>query len=203
MVFESKNCTTIKFPVHCLLVQEQSITIDEKSAQMLTDNVGNDISKLIPQLEKLVVSLPAGNKRVTAELVEQMWASVRIFNPELQKAITRKDMLTANRIVDHFGRNPKEYPMMATVAVLFNYFSNLLECYWLPRRDEQSVMAALQIRSSFFARDYMTGLRNYSAGKVMEIISDLRRFDASSKGVDNVSATQHELLRELVYRIMH
>jgi DNA polymerase-3 subunit delta len=89
------------------------------------------------------------------------------------------------------------------VALLFNYFSNLLECYWLPRRDEKSVMAALQIRSSYFARDYMIGLKHYSAAKVMEIISDLRRFDAASKGVDNVSASQHELLRELVYRIMH
>lgn len=93
--------------------------------------------------------------------------------------------------------------MMGTVAILFNYFSNLLECYWLPRRDEQSVMAALQVRSSYFVRDYMTGLKNFSATKVMEIISELRRFDASSKGVDNVSASQHELLRELVYRIMH
>jgi DNA polymerase-3 subunit delta len=205
VVFESKKLYDNQIPPFIVSwFREQSITIDEKSAQMLTDYVGNDISKLIPQLEKLMVSLPAGNKRVTAELVEQNVGISKDFNTfELQKAIIRKDLLTANRIVDHFGKNPKEYPMMATVAVLFNYFSNLLECYWLPRRDEQSVMAALQIKSSFFARDYMTGLRNYSAGKVMEIISDLRRFDASSKGVDNVSATQHELLRELVYRIMH
>ncbi len=205
VVFESRKLYDNQIPPFIISwFREQSVTIDVKSAQMLTDFVGNEISKLIPQLEKLVVSLPAGNKKVTAELVEQNIGISKDFNSfELQKAIIQKDLLTANRIVDHFGRNPKEYPMMATVAVLFNYFSNLLECYWLPQRDEQSVMAALQIRNAFFVRDYMTGLRHYTAGKVMEIISDLRRFDAASKGVDNVSASQHELLRELVYRIMH
>ena len=111
--------------------------------------------------------------------------------------------MAANRIVDYFDKNPKENPMMATIAILFNYFSNLLECFWLPRKDEQSVMHALNMRSPYFVRDYMTGLRNYSAQKVMGIISDLRTFDARSKGVDNVSASQGDLLKELVYRIMH
>lgn len=205
VVFESKKLYDNEIPPFInSWFREKGITIDDKAAQMLTDNVGNDISKLIPQLEKLMVSLPDTAKRVTAGLVEQNVGISKEFNTfELQKAIIRKDLLTANRIVNHFGKNPKEYPMMATVAVLFNYFSNLLECYWLANRDKQSVMAALQIRSSYIARDYMTGLRHYSAAKVMEIISDLRRFDAASKGVDNVSATQHDLLRELVYRIMH
>jgi DNA polymerase-3 subunit delta len=124
-------------------------------------------------------------------------------NFELQKAIISKNIVAANRIVDYFDKNPKENPMIATIAVLFNYFSNLLECFWLPRKDEQSIMNTLNMRSAYFVRDYMTGLRNYNAQKVMEIISDLRTFDARSKGVDNISATQGDLLKELVYRIMH
>lgn len=92
---------------------------------------------------------------------------------------------------------------MATVAVLFNYFSNLLECFWLPRKDENSVMSALNIRSSFFVKDYMDGIRNYNANKVMEIISELRTVDAGSKGIDNISATHGELLKVLIYKIMH
>lgn len=205
VVFESKKLYDNQIPPFISTwFGQKGFTIEEKAAQMLTDNVGNDISKLIPQLEKLIVSLPEENKRVTAELVEQNVGISKDFNNfELLQAIIRKDFLTANRIVDYFGKNPKEYPIMATVAILFNYFSNLLECYWLPRKDEQSVMVALQIRSAYFVRDYMTGLRFYSAMKVMDIISDLRRIDASSKGVDNVSASQYELLRELVYRIMH
>jgi len=78
-----------------------------------------------------------------------------------------------------------------------------LECFWLPQKNEQNVMLALNLKSSFFARDYMTGLRNYNAVKVMEIITCLRIFDGKSKGIDNVSASPGELLKELVYKIMH
>ncbi|MFA6736398.1 MAG: DNA polymerase III subunit delta [Saccharofermentanales bacterium] len=205
VVFESKKLYDNQIPAFITSwFREKEIGIDEKSAQMLTDHLGNEISKLIPQLQKLEVSPAEGARRVTSDLIEKNVGISKEFNNfELQKAIITKNVLAANRIVDYFSRNPKENPMMVTVAILFNYFSNLLECFWLPQKDEQSIMAALNMRSSFFVRDYMTGLRNYNAGKVMEIISDLRTFDARSKGVDNISASQGELLRELVYRMMH
>ena len=171
---------------------------------MLTDFVGNDLSKLLPQLQKLEVSLPEGSKRITSELIEKNVGVSKDYNNfELLKAIIEKNTLTAYRIVDYFSKNPKDNPTIVTLSVLFNYFSNLLECYWLKDKSEQSVMNALNIRSSYFVRDYMTGLRNYSAAKVTEIISYLRTYDAKSKGVENVSASQGELLQELVYKIMH
>lgn len=204
-VFESKKLYDNQIPAFIQSwLKEKEITIDDKSAQMLTDYVGNDISKLIPQLQKLEVSLPEMQRRITSEMIEKNVGISKDYNNfELQKAIISKNVVMANRIVDYFDKNPKDNPMIATVAVLFNYFSNLLECYWLPQKDEQSVMNALQMKSSFFVRDYMTGLRNYNAQKVMQIISDLRTFDARSKGVDNVSISQGDLLKELVYRIMH
>lgn len=205
VVFESKKMYDNQIPAFITTYfREKEIGIDEKSARMLADYVGNDISKLIPQLQKLEVSLSEGSRSVTSDLIEKNVGISKDYNNfELQNAIIRKDFLTANRIVDYFGKNPKDNPMMATVSVLFNYFSNLLECFWLPRKDEQSIMAALHMRSSYFVRDYLTGLRNYNANKVIEIISDLRTFDARSKGIDNISASQGELLKELVYRIMH
>jgi DNA polymerase-3 subunit delta len=205
VVFESKKLYENQIPAFIISwFREKEIGIDEKSAQMLTDYLGNDISKLIPQLQKLEVSLTEGSRRVTADLIEKNVGISKEFNNfELQKALITKNVLAANRIVDYFSRNPKDNPMMVTVAILFNYFSNLLECYWLPRKDEQSIMNALNMKSSFFVRDYTTGLRNYNANKVMEIISDLRTFDARSKGVDNISASQGDLLKELVYRILH
>ncbi len=204
-VFESKKLYENQIPAFIQSwLKERGIGIDEKSAQMLTDYVGNDISKLIPQLQKLEVSLPEGEQRITSALIERNVGISKDYNNfELQKAVISKNVVAANRIVDYFDKNPKENPMMATIAVLFNYFSNLLECFWLPRKDEQSIMNALNMKSAYFVRDYMTGLRNYNAQKVMEIISDLRTFDARSKGVDNVSASQGDLLKELVYRIMH
>lgn len=205
VLFESKKMYENQIPAFITSwFKDREIGIDAKSSQMLTDHVGNDISKLIPQLQKLEISLDEGGRRITSELIEKNVGISKDYNNfELQKAIIHKDTLTANRIVNHFGMNPKDHPIMVTITVLFNYFSNLLECFWLPRKDEQSIMSALNIRSSYFARDYLTGVRNYNARKVMDIISDLRTFDARSKGVDNISASHGELLKELVYRIMH
>ena len=118
--------------------RNHGVNIDDKAAQMLTDNVGNDLGKLIPQLEKLLISLPAGGKRISAELVEDNVGISKDFNNfELLQAIIRKDFLAANRIVDHFGMNPREYPIMVTLAVIFNYFSNLLECFWFSKMNSR------------------------------------------------------------------
>ncbi|MDR1517854.1 MAG: DNA polymerase III subunit delta [Dysgonamonadaceae bacterium] len=205
VVFESKKLYDNQVPGFISgYFREKSIGIDEKSAQMLTDFVGNDLSKLIPQLQKLEVSLPESSRRITSELIEANVGISKDYNNfELQKAVVQKNILTANRIVNYFEQNPKDNPMLVTVSVLFNYFNNLLEIYWLPQKNEQTIMKVLNLPSSFFAQDYMAGLRNYNANKVMEIISLLRTYDAKSKGLDNASASQGELLRELMYRIMH
>ncbi|MDO5522436.1 MAG: DNA polymerase III subunit delta [Bacteroidia bacterium] len=205
VVFESKKWYENQIPAFIKgYFSEKNIKIDEKSAQMLTDFVGNDISKLIQQLQKLQISLPQGSNTVTSELIEKNVGISKDYNNfELLKAVIAKDILTANRIIEYFDKNPKDNPSVVTLSVFFNYFGNLLECFWLPQKNEQSVMSALNLRSSFFARDYMTGLRNYNALKVMEIISHLRAFDGKSKGIDSISASAGELLKELVYKIMH
>ena len=206
VVFESKHLYDNQIPPFVIqYLREKGIGIDEKSALLLSDYVGNDLSKLIQELKKLEVAVSGlTNKRVTSKLIEvNVGISKEFNNFELQTAVSQKDVYTVNRIIDHFDRNPKDNPIMATISVLFNYFSNLLECYWLPKKDEQSVMKTLNIGKSFFARDYMAGLRNYNAMKVTEIISLLRIYDAKSKGVDNSSATHGQLLKELMYKIMH
>lgn len=207
VIFESKKLYDNQIPGFITsYLKAREIGIDVKSAHMLSEFVGNDISKLIPELQKLEVSLPEAPtpRHITADLIEKnIGISKEYNNFELVNAIAAKDIYAANKIVNYLSKNSKNNPIMSTIAVLFNYFSNLLECFWLPRKDEQSVMSALNLRSSFFARDYMAGIRNYNANKVINIISELRTVDARSKGVDNISATQGELLKELVYKILH
>ena len=205
VVFESKKLYENQVaPFIHTYFTERGIKIDVKSAQMIVDFMGNDLGKLVTQLEKLEVSMPQGLRTVDADLIEKNIGISKDYNNfELQKAIIEKDFEKANKIVDYFAKNPKDNPVFFTLAVLFNYFSNLLECFWLPQKNEQNVMTALNLKSSFFARDYMTGLRNYNANKVLSIISDLRTYDAKLKGIDNVSAGQGDLMKKLVYRIMH
>ena len=207
VIFESKKLYDNQIPGFITTyLKAKAIGIDVKSAHMLSEFVGNEISKLIPELQKLELSLPdpPSPRRITADLIEKNVGISKDYNNfELINAIASKDIYAASRIVNYFSKNSKNHPIMSTTAVIFNYFSNLLECFWLTRKDEQSVMNALNLRSSFFARDYMSGLRNYTANKVINIISEFRTIDSRSKGVDNISATQGELLKELIYKILH
>ena len=205
VIFESKKLYENQIPAFIKsFFQHKSIGIEDKAAQMLTDFVGNDLNKLVQELQKLEISLPENQKRITPELVEKNVGISKDFNNyELLRAVVEKNILLANRIVNYFDKNPKDNPIMVTISVLFGYFSNLLECYWLTDKSEQNVMNTLNLRSSFMARDYMSGLKNYGVNKVMEIISLLRIYDAKSKGIDNVSATHGDLLKELIYKIMH
>ena len=206
VLFESKKIPDYKMPAFITsLMQQRSIGVDGKAAQMLADFLGNNLSRLSKELDKLVLLLPEnGAKRITPELVEQnVGISKEYNNFELLKAIATKDVLKANRIAQYFEKNPKNNPIQATLPVLFNYFSNLLVCYYAKDRSENGLMAALGLRGAFQVKDYVLGMRNYPAMKVFNIIHDIRITDARSKGVDNSSASDAELLKELLYKILH
>ncbi|MEG1748081.1 MAG: DNA polymerase III subunit delta [Tannerellaceae bacterium] len=206
LLFESKKIPDYKMPSFITsLMQQRSIGVDAKAAQMLADYLGNDLGRLDKELEKLTIILPEkGLKRVTAELIEQnIGISKEYNNFELIKALAMKDVLKANRIIDYFEKNPKNNPIQMTLPVLFNYFSNLLICYYSKDRTESGLMLALNLRGLFQVKDYSIGMKNYSAMKVFNLISEIRTADARSKGVENTSATDGDLLKELLYKILH
>lgn len=205
VVFESKKIPDYKMPAFIgSFVQGKGMTIDDKSAQMLSDYLGNDLSKLSNELDKLIIALPEGQTRITPEVIEQNIGISKDYNIfELQKAIITKDIFKANQIADYFEKNPKNNPMIMTLSVLFNFFSNLMICYWAPNKTDNGLAQELGLRSPFMARDYVTALKSYNAFKCMNIISLLRTYDAKGKGVDNVSTPDGQLLKELLYKIMH
>ena len=206
ILFESKKIPDYKMPGFITgLLQQRSLSIDVKAAQMLSDFLGNDLNRLSKELDKLaIVMAQMGSKRVTPELVERnIGISKEYNNFELIKALATKDVLKANRIAQYFEKNPKTNPLQMTLAVLFNYFSNLLIAYYSKDRSEAGLMAALGLRSAFQLKDYQMGMRHYSAMKVFLSIGEIRKADAASKGVDNASASDADLLKELLYKIMH
>lgn len=203
--FESKKIPDYKLPAFISsFVQTKGLGIDDKSAEMLANNLGSDLSKLSNELDKLIITLPASNKRITPELIEQNIGISKDFNNfELLKAVVQKDIFKANQIADYFEKNPKNNPYIMSLAILFNFFSNLMICYWAKDKSENGLAKELGLRSSFMAKDYVIALRHYNAFKCMEIISLLRTYDAKGKGVDNVSTPDGQLLKELLYKIMH
>ncbi len=206
VLFDSQKVAEYKLPAFITgFLQQRNINIDPKASQMLSDYIGNDLSRLVKELDKLAIVLAdKGGNRITPELVEQNIGISKDYNNfELVKALSVKDVLKANRIIHYFGMNPKSNPIQLTLSVLFNYFTNLLICYYSKDKSDNGLMIALGLKNPYFVKDYSSGIRNYSAMKVFQMISAIRDTDAKSKGVGNISASDSELLKELVYRILH
>ena len=204
-IFESKKIPEYKIPAFITsYILSKGLSIDQKSAQMLSDYLGNDLSKLTNEIAKLLIAIPPGQMRITADLIEENIGISKDFNNfELLNAIINKNIFKVNQIADYFEKNPKNNPMIMTMSVLFNFFSNLMICYWAKNKAEQGLATELGLRNPYQAKDYVIALKNYNAFKCMEIIGLLRIYDAKSKGVDNNSAPDGELLKELLYKITH
>ena len=206
ILFESKKVPDYKMPAFITsLLHSRNLKIDTKSAQMLSDYIGNDLNRLVKELDKLTIIL-ADKKldTITPELIEQNIGISKEYNSfELIKALSMKDILKANRIIQYFEKNPKSNPIQMTLPVLFNYFSNLMICYYSNDKSENGIMNTLGFRSTFQAKDYSVGIRNYSAMKIYTLIGEIRDAEAKSKGVGNPNTTDSQLLKELIYKILH
>ena len=205
ILFESKKLYENKIPQFIIsYLQTKQITIEPKAAQILTDYLGNNLSKLTNELDKLMLSLPENQRRITPELIETNIGISKDFNNfELQSAIAKRDVLKANRILKYFNENPKNNPIIPTLSTLYNFFSNLMICHFSQDKSEHTLMALLGLRFGFQLLDYTNALRIYTPFKTMEIVGLLREYDAKSKGFDNISASEGDLMKELAYKIMH
>ncbi|MBQ4162008.1 MAG: DNA polymerase III subunit delta [Parabacteroides sp.] len=205
VLFESKKVKETQLPGFITsYLKRKSVDIEPKSTEMMAEFVGTDLSRMAGELEKLVLTLPVGQKRITPELIERNIGISKDYNNyELRSALIAKDVLKANKIIKYFEENPKTNPIQMTLSVLFNFFSNLMLVYYAPDKTEQGVVLQLGLRSPWQAREYLAAVRKFSGVKVMEIIGEIRYCDARSKGVENSSLKDGELLRELIYKILH
>ena len=205
VLFESKKIKDAQLPgfISSYLKRKQ-VDIEPKASEMMAEFVGTDLSRMAGELDKLVITLPQGVKRVTPEQIERnIGVSKDYNNYELRSALITKDVLKANKIIKYFEENPKTNPIQMTLSVLFGFFSNLMLAYYAAEKTEQGIANQLQLKQSWQAREYMAAMRVYSGVKVMQIIGEIRYCDAKSKGVENASLSDGDLLRELVYKILH
>ena len=114
-----------------------------------------------------------------------------------------RNVFKANQIIKYFDENPKSGGLYSFLPLLFNYFQNLMIAFYAPDNKSQERVAEFLEIKSWAAKDYMTGMRNYSGMKVMQIISKLREIDAKSKGLDNPNTPPGELMKEIIFYILH
>ena len=105
-------------------------------------------------------------------------------------------------------KNPKEMPIQKLLPQLFSFFSNLMLAYYAPVKDISGIGNFLGLNVSQYmvkktVEEYMKAMQNYSGIKVMNIISKLREIDAKSKGVENPNTASGDLMKELIFFILH
>lgn len=180
----------------------QGYTIMPKAAQMLVEFLGTDLSKINNELEKLQIILPKGTQITPQHIEDNIGISKDYNNFELRKAIGDRNGLKAHQIINYFADNPKDNPMVVTVSLLFNFFSQLLHFHGLSDKSPRSVASSLKI-NPYFVNEYITAAHNFPMKKVSEIVATLRDFDVKSKGVGANSVPQGDLLKELVVKILN
>ncbi|MDR1562643.1 MAG: DNA polymerase III subunit delta [Dysgonamonadaceae bacterium] len=203
IVFESKRLYDNQItPFICTYIKSRNLRIEDSAAQLMADSLGANVSKLVNEIEKLIITLPA-KSTITSSLIEENIGISKDFNNfELQRAIAKRDVLKANRIAKYFDNNPKNNPLVLSLTVLFNFFANLMICHYENDKSLGAIKTTLGLRFDMQGYDYVDGLKNYNAFQTMQIISLIRETDARSKGF-NSSLSDGALLKELLFRVMH
>jgi len=181
----------------------KGIKTDPSASAMLTEFLGTDLHKIVNELDKLIITLPEGKPMITTALIEKNIGISKDYNNfELQKAIGEKNIRKSNMIVHYFANNPKDNPLTLTISSLFTYFSKLLTYHYLTDKSKNNVAAALKV-NPFFVKEYENSASKYNVSKTVQIISLLRTYDMRSKGYGDPGTEPGDLLKELVYRILH
>ncbi len=205
ILFESQKLKDRELPAFIEnYLRERQVAIDPKSTQLIAEAIGADLSRLTGEMDKVILALPENDRRVTPQVVEDQIGVSKDFNGfELKDAIVNRNIFKANQIMNYFDKNPKAGSIYSFLPLLFAYFQNLMLAYYAPQKTQEGVASWLDMKSPWAAKDYMTGMRNYTGKKVLQIISKIREIDAKSKGLDNPNTPASELMKELIFFILH
>jgi DNA polymerase-3 subunit delta len=200
LIFESTPLYDNKIPDWIeIYVNKKGCKISQQATYMISEYLGNDLSKIANELEKLMLNISTGQE-ITLELVQNNIGISKEYNVfELQSALGKKDVYKVNQIVNYFEANPKANPIVLVLGNLNNFFSKVLAVHYI--KDRSNMARELGI-SPYFIKDYEQAARSYDYAKAMRIIGYLREYDLKSKGVDS-NAEDGALLKELMFKILH
>ena len=203
LVFESKKLYENQAQDWIIsYLQSFGFTIDKKSSFLITELLGTDINKIANELDKLIV-LKSKVKTINSDDVEKFIGISKDFNVfELRKAIGEKNLFKCMKIIDYFSKNPKSNPIVVIVSLIFDFFVKLFIYHSLFDKSDKSVASALKV-NPYFVKDYSSAARNYSMKNISSKISILREFDLKSKGLGATNITNSDLLKELIFKLLH
>ena len=205
VVFESKRLYDNQVPPFISqYFRQHGADIEPKAVQMLAGHVGADLSRLTTEMDKLLLALPEGSRVVEAALVEELTGMSKDFNDfELLAALAGRNIFRANQIVKYYQGNPRSFAIVRTLTNLFTFFSDVMLAYYAPDKTDAGIAAWLGKSEWKVRQDVGPARRNYSGVKVMQILGEIRKTDAKSKGVGGCRTPHEELLQDLIFFILH
>lgn len=175
---------------------------DHKSSALLTEFLGNDLSRIDNELKKLFL-VCGPSKEITPALIEENIGISKDYNNfELQKSLGEKNAFKAIQIVQYFEANPKNNPLVVTIGVLYSYFTKLMLLHSAADKSPKGLAVAMGV-NPFFVKDYQAAAGKYNLAKLSSIIAFLREADTRSKGMENSTTDEGQIMRELVYKILN
>ena len=203
-VFESSKLYDNQLPEWIIsYLKDHKLSIKPDAADLLAEYLGNDLSKISNELDKLALNISEGTF-VTAELIEKFVGISKEYNIfELTKALSTRDVAKSNKIVYFLNNNAKKNPLVVTLGTLFSFFSKVYALHFLANKNDKEAAAALGLRSEWALKEYKVAIKYYSYAKTEQIIHFLHEYDMRSKGLGNVNTEDDELLKELVFKILH
>lgn len=210
ILFESRKLYDRELPSFVsAYVRRKHLEIASDACLILCEHVGADLNRLAGELDKLVLAISQAGEgravqRIDSQLIQDHIGISKDYNAfELVAALAAKDVVKANRIVKYFDSNPKNFALQPVLATLFRFYTNLMLAYYSPVKTEEGIAAWLEQSLWQARRDVLPAMRNYTAMKVFTILDEIRKTDAASKGVGGQKIDDGDLLKELVFRILH
>jgi DNA polymerase III subunit delta len=183
-------------------VKEKGYAIHPNAVHLLAEYIGNNLERLSNEINKIIINLN-DKKEIDQETVQKYVGISKEYNIfELQKALVVKDVLKANQIVNYFDANPKTNPIIPIIAFLFSYFNKLLLIHQEKEKNEKRIIEILRV-PPFVAKEYMLAVRNFPVFKVIHVISCIKYADLQSKGIEGAGISEGQILKELVFKILH
>lgn len=184
-------------------VKERGYQITQRAATLIAQYLGTDLAKIANEVSKVFISLQQGGTIDISEVEQNIGISKNFNDFELVKAIGNKDVLLCNRIVNYYSANPKDNPLQRTLENLYSFVIKTMLYHQAPDKTPNAVAKVIGV-NPFFVGDYSKAASNLSLGKLASCIGYLYETDLRSKGIRNSgSVTEGELLKELVFKMIH
>lgn len=183
-------------------VRQCGYGITPKASIMLGEFLGNDLGRIVNELDKLQLLVEKGTTINDIHIEENIGISKDYNIYELVNAISIRDSVRSNTIVDYFVHNPKAGEMIPVISSIFNQFEKFMWIHFSENKSKENVAAHLKVHP-FVAGKLIEFAKYYTPKKIAANVAILHEYDLKSKGINNATSDHGQLMKEMIFRLLN